>query len=66
MLGRGAFGSVFLASKRHSGGENVELFAVKRIKKDLLKSKRHGHALLMEIEIMMKVGNCTRINRSGN
>ena len=56
MLGRGAFGSVFLASKRQSkGGENLELFAVKRIKKELLKSKRHGHALLMEIEIMMKV-----------
>jgi calcium-dependent protein kinase len=56
MLGRGAFGSVFVASQRHSG-ENVELFAVKRIKKDLLKSKRHGHALLMEIEIMMKMRN---------
>ncbi|QDZ25017.1 calcium-dependent protein kinase [Chloropicon primus] len=58
MLGRGAFGSVFLAKRRRPADpEEKEVFAVKRIKKDLLRSKRHGHALLLEIEIMMKLRN---------
>ena len=39
MLGRGAFGSVFLAQRRSSlsQSQEKEVFAVKRIKKDLLK-----------------------------
>jgi len=50
MLGRGAFGSVFLAMRRVPlDPAEPEVFAVKRIKKDMLKSKRHGHALLLEI-----------------
>uniref|UniRef100_A0A7S2YVV9 Calcium-dependent protein kinase n=1 Tax=Chloropicon laureae TaxID=464258 RepID=A0A7S2YVV9_9CHLO len=59
MLGRGAFGSVFLAAKRNAknGDGGREAFAVKRVKKDILKSKRHAGALLLEIEIMMKLRN---------
>jgi len=54
MLGKGAFGSVFLAARRT---DLNEVFAVKRIKKELLRSKRHAQALILEIEIMMKLRN---------
>jgi len=63
MLGRGAFGAVFLACRAESYEQIKDslhpknCFAVKRIKKDLLRSSRQCRSLLLEIEIMVKLRN---------
>ncbi len=71
MLGRGAFGVVFLAVHQSDAAPSTAeveqqlrsvdstgaqgLYAVKRIKKDLLRSVRQSRALLLEIEVMIKL-----------
>ena len=59
MLGRGAFGAVFLAKRTFgqepASEEDEGVYAVKRIKKELLKSERQYRSLLLEIEVMIKL-----------